>query len=249
MFTSTEPPAIENPGDLEMNEFELQAELREGAGKGAARRLRREGMIPAVLYGAGEDVMALKLNANSVHRQLENEAFFSHILDIKVDGQPTQAVLKALQRDPATDRIVHMDLLRVSSTQEITMHVPLHFLNEETCPGKKAGGVVNHLLMDLEISCLPKDLPEYIEVDMAAMDIGDSIHLSELTMPAGVTLLALSQDADSDQPVVSLQHSQKFEEEEELLAEGEELEEGEEAAAEGEAPAAAEPAPEEGEES
>jgi large subunit ribosomal protein L25 len=232
-----------------MNEFELRGELRKGGGKGAARRLRREGLIPAVIYGAGKDAVSITFDANTVHKQLDNEAFFSHILDVKVDGEGTQAVLKALQRDPTTDQVTHMDLLRVSSTQEITMHVPLHFVNEENCPGKKAGGVVNHLLMDLEISCLPKDLPEYIEVDMAAMDIGDSIHLSELTMPAGVTLLALSQEADSDQPVVSLQHSQKFEEEEELLAEGEELEEGEEAAAEGEAPAAAEPAPEEGEES
>jgi large subunit ribosomal protein L25 len=107
-------------------------------------------------------------------------------------------------------------------------------MNEEACPGRKAGGVINHLLVDLEISCLPKNLPEYIEVDMATMDIGDSIHLSELSMPEGVTLLALAQDLEYDQPVVSIQHSQKFDEEEEaLLAEGEEAEEGE-AAAEGE---------------
>jgi len=224
-----------------MNEYELQAELREGAGKGAARRLRRDGMIPAVLYGAGKDVVTIKLNAKDVHKSLENEAFFSHILDVKVGGEGTQAVLKALQRDPATDRVVHMDLLRVSSSQEITMHVPLHFVGEDDCPGRKAGGVINHLLVDLEVSCLPKDLPEFIEVDMSNMDIGDSLHLSQLVMPVGVTLLVLAQDAEHDQPVVSLQHSQKFEEEEEaeaLLAEGEELEEGApEAAAEGEAPA------------
>lgn len=233
-----------------MNEYELRAELREGGGKGAARRLRRDGMIPAVLYGAGKDAVAIKLNATDVHKRLENETFFSHILDVKVDGEGTQAVLKALQRDPATDRVVHMDLLRVSSAQEITMHVPLHFVDEDTCPGKKAGGVINHLLVDLEISCLPRDLPEYIDVDMSKMDIGDSLHLSELVMPEGVTLLVLAQDPEHDQPVVSIQHSQKFEEEEEaLLEEGEELEEGApEAAAEGEAPAPAE-APEEGEKS
>ncbi|NIM29290.1 MAG: 50S ribosomal protein L25/general stress protein Ctc [Gammaproteobacteria bacterium] len=230
-----------------MNQYELRGELREGGGKGAARRLRREGMIPAVLYGAGKDAVAIKLDANSVHKQVENEAFFSHILEVKVDGENTQAVLKALQRDPTTDQIVHMDLLRVSSSKEITMHVPLHFINEETCPGKKAGGVVNHLLVDLEISCLPKDLPEFIAVDMAAMEIGDSLHLSQLTMPAGVTLLAIAQDPEHDQPVVSIQHSQKFEEEE-VLAEGEELEEGVAAAGEAEAPAA-EGAPGEGEES
>lgn len=233
-----------------MNEYELHAELREGGGKGAARRLRRDGMIPAVLYGAGKDTVTIKLSAKDIHKQLENEAFYSHILDVKVGGEGTQAVLKALQRDPATDRVVHMDLLRVSSAKEITMHVPLHFVDEDTSPGKKAGGVINHLLVDLEVSCLPKDLPEYIEVDMSKMDIGDSLHLSGLVMPAGVTLLALAQDQEHDQPVVSVQHSQKFEEEEEaLLEEGEELEEGAlEPGAEGEAPAPAE-APEEGKES
>jgi len=228
-----------------MNEYELQADLREGGGKGAARRLRREGIIPAVLYGAGKDTISIQLDANDVYKRLENEAFFSHILDVKVGSAGTQAVLKALQRDPITNRVTHMDLLRVSSTQEITMQVPLHFLGEDDCPGKKAGGVVNHLLMELEISCLPKDLPEYIEVDMGHMDIGDSLHLSELVMPEGVTLNALAQDPDHDQPVVSVQHAQKFDEEEEaLLAEGEEGEEGEEPA-EGEAPAG-EDAPEEG---
>lgn len=214
-----------------MNEYELRGDIREVSGKGAARRLRRDGMIPAVLYGAGKDALAIKLNANDVHKRLTNEAFFSHILNVKVGNEGTQVVLKAVQRDPATDRVVHMDLLRVSSSQEITMHVPLHFMNEEVCPGRKAGGVINHLLVDLEISCLPKNLPEYIEVDMSKMDIGDSVHLSELSMPEGVTLLALAQDPEHDQPVVSIQHSQKFDEEEEaLLAEGEEAEEGAEAA-------------------
>ena len=231
-----------------MNDYELRAELRERGGKGAARRLRRDGMIPAVLYGAGKDAVAIKLNANDIHKRLENEAFFSHILDVKVGGEGTQAVLKALQRDPITDLVAHMDLLRVSSSQEITMHVPLHFVDEEDCPGKKAGGVINHLLMDVEVSCLPKSLPEYIEVDMSKMDIGDSLHLSELVMPEGVTLLVLAQNLEHDQPMVSIQHSQKFEEEEEaLLEEGEELEEGAlEVGAEGEAPAPGE-APEEGE--
>jgi large subunit ribosomal protein L25 len=124
--------------------------------------------------------------------------------------------------------------------------VPLHFVGEDNCPGKKAGGVINHLLVDLEISCLPKDLPEYIEVDMSKLDIGDSLHLSELVMPRGVTLLALLQDPEHDQPVVSLQHSQKFDEEEEaLLGEGEEPEEGA-PEADGEPP---EQSPEDGDES
>ena len=226
-----------------MADFELSAEPRETDGKGAARRLRREGKIPAVLFGAGKDSTPIALDANTVRKQLENEAFFSHILDVKVNGTSTQAVLKDLQRDPATDRIIHMDLLRVSSTQQITMNVPLHFLNEDTCPGKKAGGVVSHLLVDVEISCLPKDLPEYLTVDMAAMEIGDSLHLSDIVMPEGVTLIALAHDPSHDQSVVSIQHSQKFEDEEELAAEGEELlAEGAEAAGEeGEKPATAAP--------
>jgi len=222
-----------------MNEYELRGERRDGGGKGATRRLRREGMIPGVLYGAGKDTVSITLDANDVHKRLQNEAFYSHIIDVKVSGEDTQAVLKALQRDPASDRVIHMDLLRVSSRQEITMHVPLHFLGEDDCPGKKAGGVINHLLVDLEISCLPKDLPEYIEVDMSELDIGDSIHLSQLVMPEGVTLLAIAQDLEHDQPVVSAQHSQKFDEEEDaLLAEGEEPEEGAEGAegADGETP-------------
>ena len=230
-----------------MNDYELRGELREGSGKSAARQLRRSGLIPAVLYGAGKDTVSIALDANDVHKRLANEAFFSHILDVQVGGEGTQAVLKALQRDPATDRVTHMDLLRVSSTQEITMHVPLHFIGEDTCPGRKAGGVINHLLVDLEISCLPQDLPEYIEVDMSNLDIGDSLHLSELAMPPGVTLLAIAQDPEHDQPVVAIQHSQKFDEEEEaLLAEGEVPEEGAAPAAEGEAPA---PPAEEGEDS
>ena len=228
-----------------MNEYELRGELRQGGGKGATRRLRRDGMIPAVIYGAGKGTVSIKLNANEVHKRLQNEAFFSHILDVKVDGEDAQAVLKALQRDPATDLVIHMDLLRVSSRQEITMHVPLHFIDEDDSPGKKAGGVINHLLVDLEISCLPKDLPEYIEVDMSKLDIGDSLHLSELQMPQGVTLLALLQDPEHDQPVVSVQHSQKFDEEEEaLLGEGEEPEEGA-PEADGEAP---DQSPEDGDE-
>ena len=224
-----------------MAEFELNAEPREGAGKSATRQLRRKGKIPAVLYGAGKDPASIVLDANSIRKQLENEAYFSHILDVRVNGESTQVVLKDLQRDPASDQIIHMDLLRVSATQEITMNVPLHFINEETSPGKKAGGVVSHLVVDVEISCLPQDLPEYLEVDMAAMEIGDALHLSDVKVPEGVTISALAHDASHDQPVVSIQHSQKFEEEEELAVEGEGLlAEGAEVptVAEGAAPAA-----------
>ena len=223
-----------------VQEFEVIAETRREGGKGPIRRMRRGGRIPAVIYGAGKESASLVLDANRIHRQLENETFFSHILTVTVDGEQTQAVLKSLPRDPTTNKVTHIDFLRVSSTQEITMNVPLRFVNEEECPGKRHGGVVSRLLVDVEVSCLPKDLPEFIEVDMIDLDIGDALHLSQLVVPDGVRLLALAHDAEHDQPVVSVQHPQKLEEEEvEAAAEEGELEPGAEAAApvEGEAPA------------
>ena len=207
-----------------MSEFELIAERRTEQGKGATRRLRREGQVPGILYGSGKDPVPLKVVDRYLRKQLENEAFFSHILTVKVDGEEAEAVVKALQRDPSTSEVTHMDLLRVSSTSELHMNVPLHFVNEDTSPGKKAGGVVSHLMVDLEIGCLPKDLPEYIEVDMAEMQVGDTLHLSDLKMPEGVKLMALAHDPDHDHPVVSVTHPQKLEVHEEI--EGEELEEG-----------------------
>jgi large subunit ribosomal protein L25 len=207
-----------------MDQFEIVAEPRAELGKGAMRRLRRTGFVPAVVYGAGADPMTLKLHGHTVRRQLENEAFFSHILTLKIGGEESQVVVKDLQRDPTTSQVIHMDLLRVSSTQEITMNVPLHFVNEEDSPGRQHGGVFSRLMVDVEISCLPKDLPEYIDVEMSGLDVGDSLHLSDLIMPAGVTLLALAHDEEGshDQAVVSVQHPQKLEEE----TEGEEAEEG-----------------------
>ena len=216
-----------------MNEFELNATRRTDMGKAAARRLRRSGMIPGVLYGAGADVLPMQIDQFHLRKQLENEAFFSHILKVTVDGEPTQAVVKALQRNPGSQEVTHIDLLRVSSTTELTMNVPLHFVNEDESVGKKAGGVVSHLMVDVEIACLPKDLPEFIEVDVVSLDVGDSLHLSELKMPEGVRLTTDVSEADHDHPVVSVQHAQAFEEpelEEEL--EGEVAEVTDEAATE-----------------
>ncbi|MGI9334590.1 MAG: 50S ribosomal protein L25/general stress protein Ctc [Gammaproteobacteria bacterium] len=212
-----------------MANFELIASPRSEVRKGAVRRLRRTGAVPAVLYGAGKDVALLKLQSHHVRKQLENEAFFSHILDVKVDGQSTQVVIKALQRDPASNNVIHMDLLRVSSTSELQMNVPLHFTNEETCPGKKMGGVVNHLMADLEIACLPKDLPEFIELDIGTMEIGDTLHLSDIVMPEGTRLTVDIEDPASDRPVVSVVHAVSLEEpvEEEEGVEGEEAPEDE----------------------
>ena len=205
-----------------MNEFEVVAQPRTALGTNASRRLRRSGHIPANLYGGSKDPIPLSLEENRIRKQVENEAFAAHILTVKVEGEESQAVLKSVQRDPASDRVIHMDFQRISASSEIHMHVPLHFVNEESCPGKRAGGIVTHLLVEVEVGCLPKNLPEYIEVDMAALDVGDSVHLSELVMPEGVHVMALAHNPDNDQPVVSVQHPQKLDVEE--AAEEDELE-------------------------
>ena len=219
-----------------MNQFEVIAEARDALGKGASRRLRRTGRLPGVLYGAGKAPVSISLETSRVSKQMENEAFFSHILAVRVGGEEAQAVVKDLQRDPATSQILHLDLQRVSSTEELHMRVPLHFMNEEDSPGRRHGGVINHLMVDVEIGCLPRDLPEYLEVDMSGLDVGDSLHLSELVMPERVRLMALVHDPDNDQPVVTVQHPQKLE----AVAEAE----GEEAAEEEGAPPADMPPPE-----
>ena len=205
-----------------MNEFEVVAQPRTELGTSASRQLRREGRVPAVLYGGARDAVPLSLEENRIRKQIENEAFAAHVLIVKVDGEESQTVLKSVHRDPVTGRIMHMDFQRISASSEIHMHVPLHFVNEESCPGKKAGGIVTHLLVEVEVGCLPKDLPEYIEVDMSALQVGDAVHLSELVLPEGVQVMALAHNPDNDQPVVSVQHPQKLEVETE--AEEEEIE-------------------------
>ena len=214
-----------------MNEFEVVAQPRTALGTNASRRLRRTGMIPAILYGGGKDPVPLSLDENRIRKQIENEAFAAHILTVRVEDEDeeSQAVLKSVHRDPATDRVIHMDFQRISASSEIHMHVPLHFINEEECPGKRAGGIVTHLLVEVEVGCLPRDLPEFIEVDMASLDVGDSVHLSEIILPDGVHIMALAHNPDNDQPVVSVQHPQKLEADPE--AEEEELEEATEAVA------------------
>ena len=135
-----------------MAEFELHADVRSGQGTGAARRLRRGGRIPAIMYGAGKEPMPIELAENVLRRQLSHEAFFSHVITVKVDGREERAVIKSLQRHPATERILHLDLLRVSETQRITMLVPIHFENEEDSPGRRAGGSISHHTTEVEIT-------------------------------------------------------------------------------------------------
>jgi large subunit ribosomal protein L25 len=191
--------------------FELNAESRTDMGKGASRRLRQAGKVPAIIYGGNKDPEALTLSHNELLRNLEHEAFYSHILTIKTSTSASSAILRDLQRHPSKPVIMHVDLQRVTADEELRTQVPVHFIGEDTCPGAKAGGLVMHELTEVEIECFPKDLPEYIEVDMSTMEVGDTVHLSDLKVPEGVTLLELARGEDHDQVVASI-HAKRTEE-------------------------------------
>ncbi len=186
--------------------FVFEAELRGSTGKGDARRLRRLGKVPAVLYGGGDPV-GLVLEHNKVLKNLENEAVYSHILTVVVGDREEKVILKDLQRHPSKPVVMHMDFQRVSAADKIKVHVPLHFVNQESSVGVKKGGVVNHSLVDVEVVCLPDRLPEYIEVDLANVDVGQSVHLSELKVPEGVEIVALLHGPEHDIPVAVIQSS------------------------------------------
>jgi large subunit ribosomal protein L25 len=181
-------------------EFTLKAETRTDLGKGASRRLRRlENRVLGIVYGGKSKPSPITVAMNEIVKLAENEAFFTSLVDLNLDGKSEQVVIKDMQRHPAKETIMHVDFLRVSAKTKITMHVPLHFTNEEICHGvKMEGGTVSHALNDIEVSCLPKDLPEYIEVDMEALKVGDNIHLSDLTLPKGVESVALAHGEDHD---------------------------------------------------
>jgi large subunit ribosomal protein L25 len=213
--------------------FELNAEPRTDTGKGASRRLRHAGKVPAIMYGGNKDPESLTLDHNELIRNLEHEAFYSHILTIKVGGSETRAVLRDLQRHPSKPFVQHMDLQRVSESEKLRMHVPLHFIGEDVAPGVKAGGMVSHEIIEVEVECLPKDLPEYIEVDISGMDVGDSLHLSDLMMPEGAVLLELARGEGHDLGVVSI-HAKRGTEEVEEEAAPEAAAEGGEESSEGE---------------
>jgi large subunit ribosomal protein L25 len=201
--------------------FELNAELRNDMGKGASRRLRRAGQVPAILYGGAEEPQALTLDHNQLLRSLEHEAFYSHILSVNVGGTETRAVLRDLQRHPSKPQIMHVDLLRVSATEKLRMYVPLHFLGEEVAPGVKlGGGMVMHELVEVEVECLPQNLPEFIEVDVSALQLNESLHLSDLRTPEGVTLVELARGEAHDLGVVSIHARRGGGEEEEAAAPG-----------------------------
>ena len=221
------------------DKFDLIAEFRDDKGKGASRRLRREGKVPAILYGGGRPPRNLAFDHNKVIRQLENESFYSSVLSVKVGDKEQAVILKDLHRHPAKRQILHMDLQRIREDEEIRMNVPLHFLGEDVAPGvKQGGGKVSHLMTDVEVVCLPKHLPEYLEVDIADLELNEMRYISDIPLPEGVSIPALAQGEEANQPIVSIQIIKEvvIEEEEEGL---------EEAVAAGEVPVAGEEAEEE----
>ncbi len=207
--------------------FEINAIARSDTGKGANRHLRREGLVPGIIYGGGKEPKMVSTAHNELRQRLENEAFYSHILKANLDGQSEKVVLKDLQRHPSKPFLLHFDLLRVSARDRIKMFIPFHFPGEDVAPGVEAGGVVNRNLPGTEVICQARDLPEYIEIDISNMELGDVIHLSQVIVPEGIEIPTLSLGEDYDVAVVSIQ-SAKIEiadEEVEIPAETEEEEE------------------------
>ncbi len=210
---------------MSSEEFELSASVRTDLGKGASRRLRcLNNEIPAVLYGGEKKPVSLTIAHKDIAKALENEAFFSHIITLNIDSKKEKVVIKALQRHPAKPFIMHADFQRVSMDKELHVKVPIHFINEDRCVGVKlGGGIIQRTLNEIEVACLPKDLPEYIEVDMLEVDLNGSVHLSEITLPEGVVSVALSHGEGSDLSVASVQLPRGVADEDELeAAEGEE---------------------------
>lgn len=184
--------------------YVFEAEVRKTLGRGESRRLRVEGRIPAVLYGGSAEPIGLTFDHNRITKALEDDATYSHILTLRFDGKEETAILKDMQRHPSRPIILHMDFQRVSESQKIKVHVPIHFLNQEASVGAKKGGVVNHALVDIEVTCLPARLPEFIAVDLAKLDIGQSVHLSDVKVPPGVQIVELLHGAGHDQLVAAI---------------------------------------------
>ena len=217
-----------------MEAFELNAEKRQSTGRAENKRLRKTGRVPAIIYGGNGDPKMVSFNHNDLSHHLDNEAFFSHIIKINVEGDETEeAVLRALQRHPAKPFIEHADFLRIVAGEALRMSIPLHFIGEEVSPGVvDEDGVISHNMNDVEIECLPRDLPEYIEVDCSKLNLNDSVHLSDLVVPAGVQIVDLMGDEDeqNDQTVVTVQIPRaavELEAEEEAEAEAAAAEEAE----------------------
>lgn len=189
-----------------MADFELTATSREDKGKGASRRLRRlAGQIPAIIYGGKKEPESIAMLHKDIAHALDNEAFYSQILTINTEGKSQDVILKDVQRHPAKALIMHVDFQRVSKNQKLTTRVPLHFINEDTCVGvKMQGGQIIHSMSDLEISCLPANLPQFLEIDMAEVELDVTLHISDIKLPEGVESVALSHGEGQDQPIASI---------------------------------------------
>ena len=198
----------------------LNAVVRKDVGKGASRRLRHEDKVPAIIYGGEAEPVQVTLEGKAIRKALESESFYSQIVNLDIEGAAQQVILKDVQRHPAKEFAMHMDFLRVDATHAVTTHVPLHFINEEACVGVKAGGAITHARVEVEVKCLPADLPEFIEVNMAEVELGGHVHLSDLALPEGVQLVAMLQGEGHDLDVASVQKTRG-------AAEGEEASEEE----------------------
>jgi len=197
------------------DKIELTAELRTDLGKGASRRLRKAGLVPAIIYGADSEPTSINLNHNEFYNQLENESIYTQILSIKVGkSKKEDVILRDLQRHPFKQLIMHADFLRIDKKKAIHVTVPIHCLNEENCHGvKMEGGLLNHLQSEIEIMCLPKDLPEYLELDVTELKLGESLHLSDIKMPDGVEIVALTHGEDHDTGVAAVHKMREIKDE------------------------------------
>ncbi|HEY5665481.1 MAG TPA: 50S ribosomal protein L25/general stress protein Ctc [Gammaproteobacteria bacterium] len=214
--------------------FEIDAEAREELGRTNNRRLRRLGRVPAVVYGGGKDPSPITLERNSLVAQMGLEAFYTSILNLTIGSKRQPVVVKDVQRHPAKSTVMHLDFQRVVEDEEITLNLPIHFIGEEVAVGvKEQGGVIEHAVTDVEVSCLPANLPEYLEIDVSGLGLNEILHLSDIKYPEGVASTQLAHGHDS--PVVAI-HPPRREEVEEPA-----LEEGEVAEAAAEAPAAEAP--------
>lgn len=198
-------------------EFIINAQKREKKGTSSSRNIRREGMVPAIIYGADTAEETISLNKFEIAKNLDNDAFYSQVLDISLDGKKQQVILRDIQRHPAKREILHMDFQRIKADQKINVTIPIKFVNEDKAPGVKIdGGIVSHLMTELEVVCLPADIPENITVDLIDLPIDKSIHLTELNLPDGVelTLLQHGDDESSDMAVVVIHKAKAVVEEE-----------------------------------
>lgn len=197
--------------------FEIEYQPREAHGKGASRRLRnRDNLVLGVVYGGDEKPESIALNHFHVSKALENEAVYSHILTLTSKGKKQRVVLKDMQRHPYKARVLHMDFLRISENKPIIMHVPVHFVGETEAPGVEQGGTFTHHMVELEVKCLPRNLPEFIEIDVSNAQLNDIVHLSQVKLPEGVELTSVVHSHEDDLPVVSLAKPKRVVEEEEV---------------------------------